>query len=187
MKNRPRYLLILAVVSSLAMGAGDAFKDMPGIYDENENAVDYQFQEQHEKLPALPKSENLIPFEVVNRDYDNYQYSIDSASLSIGEHDGIRRYTVVIASRNGIRNLRYEAIRCETGEYKTYAYAIEDAAFRIFTTPQWQNIGKEGSGRYRYTLLDEYFCSNFETEMNLPEILRTLRYPPESDPGAYDE
>jgi len=178
---------MLVAAASLTTGIAYSVEDAPGIYDIDKSVADPQWLEQNEKLPELPKSGNLIPFAVVNRGYDNYHYSIDSASLSIGEHDGVRRYTVEIASHNGVRNLRYEAIRCETGEFKTYAYAVNDAAFRPFTAPKWQSIGKEGSGRYRYTLLDEYFCINYDTDMTLADILRTLRYPPDSDAGAYDE
>ena len=186
MKNRPRCFQTLAIVVSLMMVFPLNAEDVSELNDLREDIKDYQWQEQNESLPELPKAENLIPFAVVNRGYDNYSYSIDSASLSIGEYDGVRRYTVVITSRSGVRNLRYEAIRCETGEYKTYAYAVGDGAFRSYTAPKWQNIGREGSGRYRYTLFDEVYCRNYDTDMTLADILRTLRYPPESSTGVFE-
>jgi len=178
---------MLAIATSLIMGVSHAVEDLPGIYEPDNTVEGTQWQEQNEKLPKPPKAENLIPISVVNRGYDNYSYSIDSAALSIGEYDDVRRYTVVISSRSGIRNLRYEAIRCETGEYKTYAYAVNDEAFRAYAVPEWQNIGREGSGRYRYTLLEDYFCRNYDTNMTLADILQTLRYPPDSATGAYDD
>jgi len=162
---------------------GDDMAD-PFIYPENQKT--YQWQEQNEKLPALPKTENLISFTVSDRHYDNYLYSIDAASVSIGEQDSVRRYTVLITSRSGVKNLRYEAIRCESGEYKTYAYATGDTAFRHYAAPEWLNITKEGSDRYRHTLYESFFCRDINTVMTVADILQALRYPPEIDPGDYE-
>lgn len=180
---------MLATVVSLTMvfpvNAGEVSEgdDMTDPADIPKDTEVYQWQEQNERLPELPKPENLISFSVSNRSYDNYRYSVDTASLSIGEHDGVIRYTVVITSRSGVRNLRFEAIRCESGEYKTYAYAVDGSNFRAYTAPKWQEISREGSGRYRYTLFDEYYCRNHDTVTTLDDILQTLRYPPDSNTG----
>ena len=186
MKIRSRCFQTLAVVLSLTMVFSVNAEDLPDIYDAEEGIVDTPWQEQNESLPELPKAQNLLPFTVVNRDYDNYRYAIDSTSLSIGEHDGVRRFLVVITSESGVRNLRYEGIRCETAEYKTYAYAVGESQLRAYSTAKWQRIIREGSGRYRYTLFDNYFCSHYDTNTTVAEILQALRYPIEESIEVFE-
>jgi len=191
MKNRSRCFRVLVATVSLTMVPpliaeevpdGDDMTD-PSVYPENTPAYQWQEQNDNERLPALPKPENLIPFAVSTVGYDNYRYAVDAASLSIGENDGVRRYTVVITSTSGVRNLRYEGIRCESGEYKTYAYALGNGGFRAHSTSRWQNITKVGGDRYRYVLYDEFYCRDLNTITTLADILQTLRYPPDIDPG----
>ncbi len=176
----------LMAISVLLMMAVPLRADISEMVELPEHIEEHQWQEQNETLPELPKPHNLIPLQVVSRGYDNYRYAIDSASLSIGEHDGVRRFTVVIQSSSGVRNLRHEGIRCETGEYKTYAYAVGDGDFRLQKTAKWRAIEKEGSGRYRYDLFEEYFCVHYETSTNVSEIIRNLRYPPEQSIGVFE-
>ena len=48
------------------------------------------------------------------------KFGVDPATITIGK-DWVVRYVLVASSRSGNFNAMYEAIRCATGEYKTYA------------------------------------------------------------------
>lgn len=186
MKIKLRNIRVLTAVILLTLVFPVSAEDVSELYDIPEDIKDPQWREQNESLPELPKSENLIPFAVVNRGYDNYRYAIDSASLSIGEYDGVRRYSVVITSQSGVRNLRYEAIRCETGEYKTYAYAVGEGQFKAYSNAKWQRIRRKGSGRYHYTLFDNYFCTHYDTNTTVSDIISALRYPSEESIEVFE-
>src|SRR5580692_1571868 len=89
--------------------------------------------------PPLPDYQALLPFEVSKG--TSLTFAIDPKSLSIGT-DGVVRYTVVITSPAGARNVRYEGIRCGDGQmWKMYAAIDEDgAAWDIDTTTDWEKI-----------------------------------------------
>ncbi len=173
---------MVAPAIAVEVPEGDSMTDS-SVYPENTPAYEWHEQDDNDRLPALPKPENLIPLAVSTVGYDNYRYAIDAESIGIGENDGVIRYTVVITSSSGVRNLRYEAIRCENGQYKTYAYALGNGGFKTHSTPRWQNITKVGGDRYRYVLYDEFYCRDLNTVTTLADILQTLRYPPDINPG----
>lgn len=72
------------------------------------------------QLPEFPETENLIPFQVgAIRDR---QFFIDGRSISIGS-DEVIRFSVVVISASGARNISFEGLRCATGERRLYALA----------------------------------------------------------------
>jgi len=71
----------------------------------------------------------------------------------------------------------YEGIRCATQEYKTYAYGNPDNRFVPAQKPVWRAIRRDGSQRYRYELLRDYFCDQ-KTALpyKRPAIISNLKY-----------
>src|SRR5450631_3218972 len=78
------------------------------------------------KLPAMPKAENLLPFEAGAA--SSNRFFIDAQSILVGD-DGIVRYTLVIRSASGAENVSYEGMRCETVEQKYYAFGRRDGSW----------------------------------------------------------
>ncbi len=115
-----------------------------------ENAVD--------TLPPLPQSDTLVPFDVSQN--TPLKFFVDAKSLSVGT-DGIVRYTVVITSPAGARNMNYEGVRCDTYEWRQYAglNADHDGWDRTVES-DWRRIENGELNAYHAALYQDYFCEN---------------------------
>lgn len=118
------------------------------------------WQEVAAKLPAYPKAENLIPFEVSSA--TRHQFFIDQASLSSGE-DGVVRYTVVIRTTGGAENVSFEGLRCGTGERKLYAFGHSDGKgggnWSRNRYARWELIPARQATSHQRELFFHYFCT----------------------------
>lgn len=157
-------LPLLAFLSFSAYGASDPFDDE---FDEK------PWAEIEVRLPAFPKDEDLIPFRVgAVRDR---QFLVDGASISIGSDDVIR-FTVMVISPSGARNISYEGMRCATGERRLYAFGRSDQTWSKARNNNWIKIKGDGN-QYPVALFVDYFCSIGErTIMSPGDAVRVLRY-----------
>jgi hypothetical protein len=116
--------LTLAILSSPALSAD---WNRPFI-DEQEAPTpasvldrDRTWKEATTSLPPWPKDSDLIEFSVDDPSSQFRQF-IDGKHISVGA-DGAVRYTLVVESRSGARNVSYEGLRCTPhGAFKIYAY-----------------------------------------------------------------
>ena len=158
------FLPLLALLSFSAFGASDPFDDE---FDEK------PWAEIEVQLPAFPKEEDLIPFRVgAIRDR---QFMVDVASFSIGSDDVIR-FTVVVISPVGARNISYEGLRCAPGERRLYAFGRSDRTWSKARSNNWTKIRGDGN-QYPVALFVDYFCSIGERTIMTPgDAVRVLRY-----------
>ena len=106
-------------------------------------------------IPAYPKPENLIEFQVSA--LAAFRFFIDGASLSVGE-DGVVRYTLVARSPNGVDNVSFEGIRCEAGLYRIYATGRSNRTWSPRHQSEWREIEPKTIQRWHQALRREYFC-----------------------------
>jgi hypothetical protein len=131
--------LTLAILSSSA-----AFADSSRPFiDEPEPPVAASVRDQDPwkeataTLPPWPKDSDLVEFSVDDPSSQFRQY-IDARHLSVGS-DGVVRYTLVVESRSGARNVSFEGLRCTPhGAFKIYAYG-SDGRFEK-TQSEWRAI-----------------------------------------------
>ena len=111
-----------------------------------------------ETLPPLPNTQDLINFDVSQN--TPLHFAVDGKSLNVGS-DGVIRYTVVITSPTGARNVNYEGIRCETYEWRLYAglNADHDGWDRTVAN-DWTRIENGDLNAYHASLYQDYFCEN---------------------------
>jgi len=123
----------------------------------------FKFEEDYEnkvwkeieaQLPVYPKPENLIAFKVTPADF---QFYVDSASLSIGS-DGVVRYTLVAKGVGGGVNVAYEGIRCKTWEFRAYAYGRSDNTWSKAGRNDWTGIQRAGRTLPESVLASDFFC-----------------------------
>src|SRR3982074_2310115 len=76
-------------------------------------------------LPPLPIYATRV--KVAGPGITPLSFFIDKNSLSVGT-DGVIRYTVVVKSPAGARNVNYEGIRCDNYNWRLYASINEDQA-----------------------------------------------------------
>ena len=107
------------------------------------------------QLPAYPKDQNLIPFNVSSA--TNNQFFVDAQSISVG-NDKVVRYTVVVKAAGGATNVSYEGIRCETAERRLYAYGHPDGSWSRARDATWQGIRLRSLLSYRKALYEDHFC-----------------------------
>lgn len=107
------------------------------------------------KLPPAPAAGNLLPFDL--RNSTDLKAAIDSKSLDIGT-DGVVRYVLVLTSSRGVRNVSYEAIRCDPAEWKMYAVGREDGTWSTLRDPEWRVAEQKSWNSIRFTLAKDYLC-----------------------------
>jgi hypothetical protein len=151
---------IFSVLTLATLVVACASKTSSG--DEDDGIVDIfapkPFHETSVRLPAPPVDQAALPF-VVGQSTLNF--AVDPKSVSVGSDDVVR-YTVIITSSTGARNVSFEGIRCYSRERKLYA------TLRTSDNTWTRNMSKEEDGwlpmtslaanAYGRTLAEDFFC-----------------------------
>jgi len=147
---------------------------------------EWQFEEDVIEMPAFPEIEKLQQVEI-DSSFGGMSFFIDPASLKIGR-DEVVLATLVITSKRGARNILFEGFRCDTREYKTFAYGTSNNSFYEVPTAEWKKIWRSrGTTQdFRRELVTTYFCDIERTPLTHDEILRQIQYPEFRDDGGRD-
>jgi hypothetical protein len=167
--------LVGALLGSGVLAAAEALAQELPLRDSAADTMDFSekpLQESKVRLPAPPRSENLIPFDMgpTRRGFEHF---VDGASLSIGE-DGVIRYTLVVKSDMGATNVTYEAIRCVTRERKAYAYGRKDGTWAEARDPEWHSIATSDQSP-EYVLYSDFFCPGRSSVSAAGEAVAALK------------
>jgi hypothetical protein len=130
-----------------------------------------EWREGEVRLPAYPKRDDLIEFQVSAA--SDFRFFVDSASLSVGR-DGVVRYTLVARSPTGAENVSHEGIRCHAGTYRIYAFGRGDGRWSERAT-DWRAIEPKSVQRWHNALWREYFCPQRVPIADAAEGLDALR------------
>jgi hypothetical protein len=125
--------------------------------DFEEDYESKQWQEVEVQLPAAPKQESLLPL-YASASTEN-RFFVDGATLSVGS-DGVVRYVLLVLSPQGVRNVTFEGMRCETRERRIYASGRQDGAWSKARKNEWVRIQEVYANRHHAALFLEYFCPN---------------------------
>jgi hypothetical protein len=182
--NRCKYPRLLALPLVLLLGMyglqAQAARDYADpthepLEFEYDDSQDKPWQESRVEQQALPADENLLRAEV-ERLPPGLQLYIDSASLQLDENDRVLRFWLVLKSAAGAYNATYEGLRCETREYKVYAYGNprREPQVRAAPQPQWKSYRSYNLVNYRYELARTLMCNSGLTRP-VADIIATLR------------
>ena len=153
------FAMALVPAQLLAAGFDDAYEEKT-------------WSEIEVQLPAFPEQGKLIQFQV-GAVFDT-KYMIDGESLSVGA-DGVLRYTVVVESSAGARNISYEGMRCATSERRFYAFGQPDKMWSKAKSNQWVKI-RGTTNNHHVELFTAYFCQNGPNSIrDASDMLRVLR------------
>ena len=154
----------LAVFTSIALLSpstrvfAEELLKSPSAFD-NFGKFDESLVEQWKELgvapPAYPSDPDLIAVRMPAT-YTLKVY-LDEKSISLAQ-DGIARFTLVIESASGSRNVFFEGYHCETREYKTYASGTSDKTFEPIKKPKWERVPYYDINAFRFQLLRYYIC-----------------------------
>lgn len=120
---------------------------------------DERLVEQWKELGVAPPTYPSDPDLIAVRMPATYTLKVylDEKSISLAQ-DGITRFTLVIESALGNRNVFFEGYHCDTREYKTYASGTSDKTFEPIKKPKWEKIAYYDTNAFRFQLLRYYVC-----------------------------
>jgi uncharacterized protein YxeA len=129
------------------------------------------------KIPSYPDDGDLMELRLDAANQNRFTYYMDEESLSVSEKDYAVRYTLVIESKRGTRNVFYEGMRCNTLEYKTYAFGTGKGKFRPSKKPEWKSMLDSGYKKLRMDLMEFYLCDDRRLPRSKEAIITRVKYP----------
>lgn len=146
--------------------------------DDDEGRDVRRWQERVADFPAAPLAENLLPFYVSAATSNDF--FVDGASISVGS-DGVVRYVLVVQAAGGARNVSFEGIRCETKEYRDYAFGRPDGSWSKSRNENWRQIRDVPANRHHFALFIDYFCPGGVIALSVDHVRDVLRRGPYRD------
>lgn len=115
----------------------------------------------------------LVTFEVSPN--SSLVYGVDPASISISTSDGLVRYVMVASSASGARNVMYEAIRCATGEFKTYARYSPEGRWSMVANPEWRSLFDNMPSKHALRFAKAGACDNAAPATSVNALVSRLK------------
>jgi hypothetical protein len=162
---RPTAVCLLACLVALPAAAEW------GQFDYDFDANKKTWREIEAQLPPPPQPGNLSRIEVSSASAN--RFLVDRASLSVGE-DRVVRYTLVVESPAGARNISFEGMRCDVGEYKIYAFGRDQGAWSRNRNARWLPVPDRQQTSPQRALFYHYLCT-VEHAADARAIQRLLR------------
>ena len=103
-------------------------------------------------------------------------YGVDPATVKISKSDGLVRYVMVATSSSGVRNVMYEAIRCSTAEFKTYARYSSDGQWRVVENPEWRSLLGNMQSKHALQFARAGACDAATPVSSVQELVNKLKY-----------
>ena len=103
-------------------------------------------------------------------------YGVDPATVKISKNDGLVRYVMVATSPSGARNVMYEAIRCSTAEFKTYARYSSDGQWRAVENPEWRSMLNNMQSKHALQFARAGACDAATPVSSVRELVDKLKY-----------
>jgi len=132
-----------------------------------------KWKESQVVVPVYPREEHLL--NVPLPDSHNLKLYLDEHSIS-RLPDGAIRFSLVVESPSGARNVFYDGIRCETREYKTYAYGTVDGKFQQVHGSVWREFPDYETNAFRKYLSRHIVCDGHNSARLPQEIIRLIKY-----------
>lgn len=162
-----RALPVVIALLLAACGGGEKLKSDWELRNEARLGRENSDLEVVSRFPAFPRRENLIEFAVLGA--DGFGFFVDRSSIVVGD-DGVVRYVLVARSPNGVENVTYEGLRCESVELRRYALGRPDATWHASSSP-WQPLARP----WHRVLHREFFCARNVPLGSAAEGVRALQ------------
>ncbi len=160
----PRALCV-AMLLSLELGSAWA-QATSGWLEEN------RFEETEVKLPERFSADRLIEFTVSSG--SELRFGIDPQTLTVGS-DRVVRYVLVARSPSGVTNVLYQGLRCEAGQFRTYAIWQQPEGWRAQKV-DWADWSRTSAGLPAARLAREGLCLGRLPNTPVTKMVNELRY-----------
>lgn len=176
------WLLMLPLLFGVSLPVGAAGpEDYQLLIKSNRSSEEFEdkrWVEIEPDFPAAPEAGRLIPIDVGSLSENRFE--VDEASVTVGA-DGVIRFTVVVTSPGGVRNVSYEGMRCDTAERRLYALGRRDGSWSKARNSQWVRIAENSLNRHHAALYRDYFCASGGAVSTTAEARRIL---PKGNPAV---
>ena len=131
-----------------------------------------EWAESEVPLPPYPEAQNLYSFYVSAT--ASSRFFVDTQNLYIGK-DGVVRYSLMIVSPSGVKNVSYEGIRRETREKRTYALGRPNGEWSQARGAIWTKIRNETTNRQHAALFLDFFCPDGIIAGKVEDVRKALQ------------
>ena len=181
----PAVSMVGFILASPAVPARDVGADPYYEYRENDvgdfsydDSKDIPWIENETAVLAVPKPDNLstVQLDLLPA---GMKLLIDKSRINVNPDDRIVRVWLWVRSSAGAERGTFEGFRCETGEYKVYAYANphREPPVTKAKRPRWISLKSAFASmkrNYRSELMKGYLC-NMGRPRSAADILEYLR------------
>lgn len=115
----------------------------------------------------------LVTFEVWPN--SSLVYGVDPAAIQISKSDSLVRYVMVAVSASGASNVMYEALRCSTGEVKTYARHSADGGWKSVANPEWKSVYANMPSKHALRFARAGACDNATVPASVDALISRLK------------
>lgn len=143
------------------------------------------WKESEFKLPPFPQDKDLIEFYVSAT--ATAKYYIDRTSITPGGEDKVVRYTLVVKTAGGAKNISYEGIRCDEAQLKIYATGRSDGTWVEKPRTEWVGLKRHTLNLHQGVLARNFFCPNYIPIYTVKEGLYALERGMHPDTPGSDE
>ena len=160
-------LVVLAILVALPVAAQrtgiDPYFDWRDEIDSSgsqyDDSLDTPWIESETEVLALPRPDDLVPVRLDSLP-PGIELFIDRSRITVGDKDRVVRAWLWTRGSGGAENGTFEGFRCETREFRVYAYANprRDPPVNLARRSTWQPIEGSKARNYRLELLQDYFC-----------------------------
>jgi CNP1-like family len=134
-------------------------------------AEDPDWKESDTPAPPTFDIKRLVPFEVSIQSTLKWGFDPDTMKIT---GDGLVRYVVVAQSPAGATNAMYEAVRCATAEWKTYARYNKDSGWSSANDPQWLPLRNQPS-QHALKLAQQGLCNGRAPAQTVRDVVRSVK------------
>ena len=115
-----------------------------------DDSGDKPWQEDDLKDLSTPEDENLVELNIDHPPV-GFKVFIDTQSITVSESDGVVRYWLVLKAGKS-RNTLYEGMKCNSQQYKTYAYENKwkKGKVNVAGSAEWLPIKGGGHNHFRF-------------------------------------
>lgn len=125
-------------------------------YDDSE---DVPWIETETQVPEPPPTDRMVPVAIDSLPA-GFALLVDRDGITVGDEDRVVRFWLLLTSGQGSASGSYEGYRCESAEYKVFAYAnaARGEPLRTVDRGRWRSVDGPSGPTWRSELLRDYLC-----------------------------
>lgn len=155
-----KYLLLALLCTTWGMASAQLSADNP------------DWKESEVPPPPAFDLKRLVTVDISAR--SQLKWGVDPDSIKIMP-EGIVRYVVVAQSDSGVVNAMYEGIRCNKGEFRSYARHNSGSGWVKSSNSEWTSLRETGASRHPAVLAKQGLCDGAAPPDTVQSAIRSLR------------